>query len=101
MVTACFLPARMMIRKAREKQKAELDFRASGKERRYAWDYDENFELYERLADGKVTERLTDVKRLRRRRKLQSRWQADCVCVQPTGIPARAFGSRGDSVREG
>ena len=28
-------------------QKEELDFRASGKERRYAWDYDRHFELYE------------------------------------------------------
>ena len=27
-------------------QKEELDFRASGKERRYAWDYDPEFELY-------------------------------------------------------
>jgi Tol biopolymer transport system component len=31
---------------ARAKQQAELDFRASGQERRYAWDYDENFEIY-------------------------------------------------------
>ncbi len=27
-------------------QKEELDFRASGKERRYAWDYDPEFEIY-------------------------------------------------------
>lgn len=32
--------------KARAKQKAELDFRASGKSRRYAWDYDETFEIW-------------------------------------------------------
>jgi Tol biopolymer transport system component len=31
---------------ARNKQKEELEFRASGKERRYSWDYDETFELY-------------------------------------------------------
>ena len=31
---------------AREKQTKELALRASGKERRYAWDYDEHFELY-------------------------------------------------------
>ena len=31
---------------ARKKQKEELEFRASGKERRYSWDYDETFELY-------------------------------------------------------
>ena len=29
------------------KQKAELDFRASGKKRRYSWDFDENFEIYD------------------------------------------------------
>ena len=28
-------------------QKAELEFRASGQTRRYAWDYDEHFEIYE------------------------------------------------------
>ncbi|MCH2447173.1 MAG: peptidase M28, partial [Candidatus Marinimicrobia bacterium] len=31
---------------ARKKQKEELEFRVSGKERRYSWDYDETFELY-------------------------------------------------------
>lgn len=31
---------------ARAKQKRELELRASGKARRYAWDYDENFELF-------------------------------------------------------
>ena len=31
---------------AREKMQAELDFRASGKERRYSWDYDEQFDIY-------------------------------------------------------
>ncbi|MEY2482980.1 MAG: hypothetical protein QOK24_1508 [Verrucomicrobiota bacterium] len=34
------------------KQKAELDFRASGKERRYAWDYDDTFEIYSAKQDG-------------------------------------------------
>lgn len=32
---------------AKKKQKDELDFRASGKERRYSWDYDEHFEVYQ------------------------------------------------------
>jgi Tol biopolymer transport system component len=31
---------------ARDKQKAELADRASGKQKRYAWDYDPNFDLY-------------------------------------------------------
>lgn len=32
---------------ARTKMQAELDFRASGKQRRYSWDYDEQFEIYD------------------------------------------------------
>ncbi len=31
---------------ARKKMKAELDFRASGKSRRYSWDYDEHYDLF-------------------------------------------------------
>ncbi len=42
------------------KQKAELDFRASGKARRYSWDYDENFDIYSSKEDG------TDLKNLTR-----------------------------------
>lgn len=39
---------------ARHKQQAELDFRASGKDRRYSWDYDENYDLfvYDRPSQG-------------------------------------------------
>lgn len=31
---------------AKAKQKAEIEFRESGQERRYSWDYDENYELF-------------------------------------------------------
>lgn len=41
-----------------EHQKAELDFRASGQQRRYAWDYDPEMDLYVLKPDGS-TERLT------------------------------------------
>ena len=37
---------------AAAKQKAELDFRASGKQRRYAWDYDASMDIYSAKADG-------------------------------------------------
>jgi len=41
---------------ARSEMQAELDFRASGKKRRYAWDYDEEFEIYAHdLATGRRT----------------------------------------------
>ncbi len=46
---------------AREKQQAELELRASGQERRYAWDYDPEFELFLRDADGQL-QRLTDAR---------------------------------------
>lgn len=41
------------------KQKAELDFRASGKERRYAWDYDAAMDIYSAKADGSEVVNLT------------------------------------------
>jgi Tol biopolymer transport system component len=41
------------------KQKAELEFRTSGKSRRYSWDYDENFEIYCANEDGSDLKNLT------------------------------------------
>lgn len=47
---------------AEEKMQAEIDFRASGQTRRYAWDYDETYDLIEKdLASG-AFKRLTDAK---------------------------------------
>ena len=45
---------------ARRKQKEELGFRASGKERRYSWDYDEAFELYLYDRESKNYNQLTN-----------------------------------------
>ncbi len=45
---------------AQSKQKAELDFRASGKVRRYSWDYDPEYEIYACNQDGAQLQRLTD-----------------------------------------
>ena len=42
---------------AKQKQLDELDFRASGKERRYSWDYDENYDLFVKGNNG--TQQLT------------------------------------------
>lgn len=44
---------------AKQKQKEELDFRASGKERRYAWDYDEQFDLFAKDLKTGETKQLT------------------------------------------
>ena len=48
--------------KSLELQKAELDFRASGKERRYSWDYDENYEIYDYDVASKKYVNLTNVR---------------------------------------
>ena len=39
--------------KTAAKMKAELDFRASGKKRRYAWDYDEHYDLFVTKGPGR------------------------------------------------
>ncbi|RFC46042.1 MAG: hypothetical protein DVB28_000201 [Verrucomicrobia bacterium] len=44
---------------AQAKQKTELEFRASGKTRRYAWDYDPEYEIYSANVDGSEVKRLT------------------------------------------
>lgn len=45
--------------RARAKQKDELELRASGAERRYAWDYDDAFELFAWSRDTRANTRLT------------------------------------------
>ncbi len=45
---------------AAAKQKAELEFRASGKQRRYAWDYDGTMEIYAGKQDGTQLVNLTN-----------------------------------------
>ena len=45
---------------ARAKQKAELEFRATGQQRRYAWDYDERMDIFTALIDGRGVRPLTD-----------------------------------------
>ncbi len=47
---------------AQAKQKAELEQRASGQQRRYSWDYDEHFELYEADLVSGTLRRLTDAR---------------------------------------
>ena len=47
---------------AEQEQKAELELRASGTERRYSWDYDEFYEIYEYELATKQYRKLTDTK---------------------------------------
>jgi Tol biopolymer transport system component len=44
---------------ARVKQKAELEFRASGKQRRYSWDYDETMDIFSARRNGSRLKQLT------------------------------------------
>jgi Tol biopolymer transport system component len=46
---------------AMEKQRRELEFRASGKQRRYSWDYDESMDIFATELDGRPSRRLTNV----------------------------------------
>jgi Tol biopolymer transport system component len=48
--------------KSKALQQEELDFRASGKERRYAWDYDPEFEIYAYAEKARRYTRLTNVR---------------------------------------
>lgn len=45
---------------AKAKQKAEFEFRASGKKRRFTWDYDPNYDIFSARRDGSALKRLTD-----------------------------------------
>src|SRR5438094_2190332 len=47
---------------ARAKMKAERDFRASGQQRRYSWDYDDQMEIWSARRDGSHLKRLTNAK---------------------------------------
>ncbi len=48
--------------RSEELQKEELDFRASGQERRYSWDYDPEMEIYVFQSDTGELVRLTNVR---------------------------------------
>lgn len=48
--------------RSKQLQQEELAFRASGKERRYAWDYDPEFEIYAYAEEAKTYTRLTNVR---------------------------------------
>ena len=48
--------------RSKQLQKEELDFRASGKERRYAWDYDPEFDIYSYAEKSGTYRRLTNAR---------------------------------------
>jgi Tol biopolymer transport system component len=48
--------------RSKQYQQDELDFRASGKERRYSWDYDPEFEIYAHAGKAGTLTRLTSAR---------------------------------------
>ena len=68
---------------AAKKQKAEQDFRASGKQRRYSWDYDDSFRNLFREPRGQRLEESHPFPRLRRRGCLLAGWETDCFYLSP------------------
>ena len=79
-------------------QEEELAFRASGKERRYSWDYDPEMDIYAYSEKTGDTEATDDRARLRRRRQLFARRAVDRLLVdarrvQPAADRARAASS--------
>jgi Tol biopolymer transport system component len=48
--------------KSKQFQQDELDFRASGKQRRYSWDYDSEFEIYAYAEKSRKYTRLTNAR---------------------------------------
>ncbi len=47
---------------AKKKMKAELDFRKSGKKKRYSWDYDDTYDIYAATSKGRIIKNLTNIK---------------------------------------
>jgi len=45
---------------AKAKQQAEFEFRATGKERRFTWDYDEHYDIFSSQRDGRKLKQLTN-----------------------------------------
>ena len=67
--------------KSKQYQDEELAFRASGKERRYAWDYDPEMEIYAYAEGTKTLHPSHQRARLRRRGGLLARRPVDRVLV--------------------
>ncbi|MBM4066807.1 MAG: M28 family peptidase [Planctomycetes bacterium] len=45
---------------AKKKQQAEFEFRTTGKERRFTWDYDEHYDIFSAQRDGSRLKQLTN-----------------------------------------
>ena len=75
--------------KSKQYQDEELAFRASGKERRYAWDYDAEMDIFAYSEKTGALKRLTDAQGLRRRGRLLARRPVDRVLVDARRVQPR------------
>ena len=75
------------------KQKTELEFRATGKRRRYAWDYDDTFEIYSAKQNGDRSGESHQLARLRCGRRILAGRKANCVLFAPRRISTRESSS--------
>ena len=86
--------------KSKQYQDEELAFRASGKERRYSWDYDPEMDIFALQREDRRAEAADDRARLRRRGQLFARRPVDRVLVDARRVqpPAERHGE--ESARE-
>ena len=87
--------------RSKQLQDDELQFRASGQERRYSWDYDPEMELYVRSAQNGHAVAADERARLRRRSQLLTRRPVDRLLVDPRGLRSRAVRRRTEATRDG
>ena len=90
---------RTTIPKSKQLQDEELAFRASGKERRYSWDYDPEMEIYavrEKTARDEAPDHRA---RLRRRGELFARRPVDRVLVDARRLQPHAHRRREEAAR--
>ena len=75
---------------SKQYQDDELAFRASGKERRYAWDYDPSMDIFAYDEKTGAIEAADDREGLRRRRRLLARRPVDRVLVDARRLQPHA-----------
>ena len=86
--------------KSKQLQDEELAFRASGKERRYSWDYDPEMEHLRLQREDRRAEAADQRARLRRRGQLLARRPVDRVLVDARRLRPHAVGRRAEAARD-
>ena len=85
---------------AKVKQKAELDFRASGKSRRYSWDYEEHMDIFSANRNGSGLKRLTKAHGYDAEGRVFARWEKDCFLLHPRCLSGKEIIGQAASAAE-